>query len=303
MVKCPFCGFDNEEGALFCEQCKSDLAGVPAADPFAAPPPPMAAFAEEAPPMAGVIEDVPMADMAEAPPVADVMEDVPEVPLADVMEAIPEVPVAEFPEAPVAEAAPLEEPPPPPPMAEPEPPMAEPEPPMAEPEPPVAEPEPMPEPPPVAEPEPMPELPPAVAGPEAAPMPPPEPIAAPAPAPPPAAAAPAAAIPAGAAPVLSVIRGLRLGIEFPVYEGQNFIGRADDQPVDIDLEDQEPPERIWCSRQHALITFENGALMLEDLNSSNGTFLNRQRVYPGQPQNLKANDVIQIGTVQLKVKV
>jgi hypothetical protein len=28
MIKCPFCGFENEDGALFCEQCKSDLAGV-----------------------------------------------------------------------------------------------------------------------------------------------------------------------------------------------------------------------------------------------------------------------------------
>jgi len=29
----------------------------------------------------------------------------------------------------------------------------------------------------------------------------------------------------------------------------NFIGRADEKPVDIDLEDQEPPDRVWCSRQ------------------------------------------------------
>src|SRR5213079_159402 len=28
MVKCPFCHFDNEDGALFCEQCKSDLGVV-----------------------------------------------------------------------------------------------------------------------------------------------------------------------------------------------------------------------------------------------------------------------------------
>ena len=28
MVKCPFCSFDNEDGALFCEQCKSDLGGA-----------------------------------------------------------------------------------------------------------------------------------------------------------------------------------------------------------------------------------------------------------------------------------
>src|SRR5207302_8459130 len=25
MLKCPFCHFENEDGALFCEQCKSDL--------------------------------------------------------------------------------------------------------------------------------------------------------------------------------------------------------------------------------------------------------------------------------------
>ena len=28
MVQCPFCHYNNEDGALFCEQCKSDLAGV-----------------------------------------------------------------------------------------------------------------------------------------------------------------------------------------------------------------------------------------------------------------------------------
>jgi pSer/pThr/pTyr-binding forkhead associated (FHA) protein len=129
---------------------------------------------------------------------------------------------------------------------------------------------------------------------------------APPPAPAPAAAAspaPAAGLPEGASPKLKVIRGQKVGIEFPIYEGNNFIGRADDQPVDIDLEDQEPPEKIWCSRQHALVTFESGNLKLEDLNSSNGTYLNRARVHPGQPQNLKPNDVIQIGTVQLKVTV
>jgi len=37
MVKCPFCQFENEDGALFCEQCKSDLASV-APTPAAALP-------------------------------------------------------------------------------------------------------------------------------------------------------------------------------------------------------------------------------------------------------------------------
>ena len=38
MVKCPFCQFDNEDGALFCEQCKSDLGSVPQTPPPVPPP-------------------------------------------------------------------------------------------------------------------------------------------------------------------------------------------------------------------------------------------------------------------------
>src|SRR5205814_6549965 len=115
-----------------------------------------------------------------------------------------------------------------------------------------------------------------------APAPTPAPAPAPAPTPTPAATAPAAStgdgsMPAGAHPRLLVLRGQKRNVEFPIYEGTNYIGRADEKPVDIDLEDQEPPERVWCSRQHAVIFFEDGKLSLEDLNSSNGTYLNRAR--------------------------
>jgi pSer/pThr/pTyr-binding forkhead associated (FHA) protein len=99
-----------------------------------------------------------------------------------------------------------------------------------------------------------------------------------------------------------VLRGLKLNVEYPVYDGNNFVGRADEKPVDIDLDDQEPPDRVWSSRQHCLISLENGVLELEDLNSANGTFVNRTRVYPGQKRSLAVGDVIQVGTVQLKVK-
>lgn len=111
------------------------------------------------------------------------------------------------------------------------------------------------------------------------------------------------ALPAGAAPKLISIRGQKIGIEYPIYEGENFIGRSDEQPVDIDLDDQELPEQIWSSRQHAKICFENGALTLEDLNSANGTYVNRGRVLPGTKQALKVGDVVQIGTIHLKVSV
>jgi hypothetical protein len=102
-------------------------------------------------------------------------------------------------------------------------------------------------------------------------------------------------------PRLRVLRGLKLNVEYPVYEGKNLIGRHDDKPVDIDLIDQEPPDRIWASRQHAVLTFQDGVLTVEDLHSLNGTFVNRHQVFPGQKRKLSANDVLQIGTIQLKV--
>src|SRR5262245_46806435 len=43
---------------------------------------------------------------------------------------------------------------------------------------------------------------------------------------------------------LRVIRGRRLNTVFPIFEGDNLVGRRDERPVDIDLTDLEPPDRI-----------------------------------------------------------
>ena len=240
MAKCPVCQFSNEDGALFCEQCKSDLASVPVA---------AAAHADEIP-MAAVAVDEPIAYVILSPmPI----EAIPLEPIP-VLEAIP------------IEATPVEATPVDPKHFETH------------------------------------AVPAAIAAlePEAT-----------MPAPPKAEAAPAAAAPvptpslAGAQPKLKVIRGLKIGVEFPIYPEYNYIGRADEKPVDIDLEDQEPPDRVWCSRQHSVIHFDEaaGILTIEDLNSSNGTYVNRNKVYPGQKKQLAPNDVVQIGTVHLKVLV
>jgi hypothetical protein len=227
MLKCPFCGFANEDGALFCEQCKSDLGAVTPAPSAAA--------------------DVPVAEVIEPAEVAEVVE------------ATPAAPEGLTPASAAAEVAT---------------PVPEPVPAQAE----------------------APSIEPA-AGAAAA--------AAAAAAKPSAPAAKGASVPAGAKPKLVVKRGQKVGYEFPIYPEDNYVGRADEKPVDIDLEDQEPPERVWCSRQHALIHFDEnaGTITLEDLNSSNGTYVNRERVYPGQPRQLFVNDTIQIGTVHLTLKV
>ena len=100
-----------------------------------------------------------------------------------------------------------------------------------------------------------------------------------------------------------VVRGERINVSYAILDGRNFIGRSADKPVDIDLDGQEPIERIWTSRQHAVITLDGGRLVLEDLNSLNGTFVNRARIHAGQPRILHPGDVVQIGTVQLRVVV
>jgi hypothetical protein len=245
-MKCPVCQYNNEDGALFCDQCKSDLSPTqPIPGEEGASPAWVSALTEpESHSLTAVLET--------SPPVAAVAESV--TPIA------PATPVADAPAIAIAEVVPVSE---------------------------VI---------PVAQPI------------EAAP--PPELAVAQvvdtgvvAPAPPAANPIEAPALATEAKPKLVVLRGQRINVEYPLYEGENFIGRADDKAVDIDLEDQESAERVWSSRQHAVILFKDGQLIIEDLNSTNGTFVNRLRVHPGQKRPLQINDVIQIGTVHLKVVV
>jgi len=114
---------------------------------------------------------------------------------------------------------------------------------------------------------------------------------------------PAAPVAPPVRPKLVVIRGQRMNQEYPVYEGRNTVGRFADRPVDIDLNAQEAEGQVWSSRLHAALTFDRNVLLVEDLNSLNGTWVNGIRIPSGQQRLLKAGDVIQIGTVQLKVVV
>jgi hypothetical protein len=104
-------------------------------------------------------------------------------------------------------------------------------------------------------------------------------------------------------PRLLVVRGQRESVEYRICEGKNYVGRTADRPADIDLTGQEPSDQVWSSRQHAVIVCSRGAIVIEDLNSLNGTFVNRARLNPGQKRELQPGDVIAIGTVHLKVEV
>ncbi len=101
---------------------------------------------------------------------------------------------------------------------------------------------------------------------------------------------------------LVVIRGVGAGTEFRLTDGQSNIGRWDaDNGIfpDVDLERVDPESKI--SRRHARISFESGTYHIEDLGSTNGTFINRgQRLIPGRKHPLNDGDEIILGKTFFK---
>lgn len=72
--------------------------------------------------------------------------------------------------------------------------------------------------------------------------------------------------------------------------------------VEIDLSPYDPSAKI--SRKHARITRENGVYYLEDIGSTNGTYLNKgDRLLPGSKTPLQNGDEIIIGMTFLKFMV
>jgi predicted component of type VI protein secretion system len=91
--------------------------------------------------------------------------------------------------------------------------------------------------------------------------------------------------------VLQIIRGRSEANTLKLIDGVNSIGRHDDCLIRI--------RSAQVSRRHCELYEDGDKLMLRDLGSSNGTFVNGKRVL-GQ-QSLKAGDVLTIGGVTLRV--
>lgn len=92
-------------------------------------------------------------------------------------------------------------------------------------------------------------------------------------------------------PVLPGQHALLLnGRSHPLEDGVTVLGRGSDADVLID--------DTGVSRHHAQVRVAGGALTLEDLGSTNGTFVNGRRV---QTMTIQAGDEITIGRVTLQV--
>ena len=84
---------------------------------------------------------------------------------------------------------------------------------------------------------------------------------------------------------------------------ETVIGRTDaksDQVPDLDLAAYGAAEQ-GVSRRHAMIRRGEDTLTLVDLDSTNGTFLNGQRLLPRQPRVLRDGDEIRLGRLVFHV--
>ncbi len=106
----------------------------------------------------------------------------------------------------------------------------------------------------------------------------------------------------GAHARLIIERGRSAGKQFPLSEDESQIGRWDaDGGVfpDVDLDADDPEAKV--SRRHARIMRRNGQYFIEDLGSTNGTFINRgRRLLPGDRQTLRDGDEIIVGKTFLR---
>lgn len=98
-----------------------------------------------------------------------------------------------------------------------------------------------------------------------------------------------------------VVQGSNAAIPFPPGRTEVIVGRED--PIsnvfpDVDLTDQGGDEG-GVSRRHARIFLQGSQVLVEDLNSTNYTYVNQQRLTPGQPHPLHDGDEVRFGRVKL----
>jgi hypothetical protein len=101
---------------------------------------------------------------------------------------------------------------------------------------------------------------------------------------------------------LTIERGTSIGREFELSAEESYIGRWDaDNGVfpDVDLDACDPEAKI--SRRHARIVHRGDGYTIEDLGSTNGTYVNRgRRLIPGNPHALRSGDEIIVGKTFLR---
>ncbi len=100
-------------------------------------------------------------------------------------------------------------------------------------------------------------------------------------------------------------RGGEPGTEFRLVNDESIIGRWDaDNGIfpDVDLDAHDSDAKV--SRRHARIVRKDGGYFVEDLGSTNGTYINRgRRLLPGNSQMLNDGDEVIVGKTFLRFHI
>ena len=92
-----------------------------------------------------------------------------------------------------------------------------------------------------------------------------------------------------------VVSGPLQGHEyFVISDTPILIGRSDEAIIRINYDD-------FCSRKHALLYWENTKCFVKDLDSTNGTLVNNNRI--SKKTELHNGDIIGLGETKLAISV
>ncbi len=88
------------------------------------------------------------------------------------------------------------------------------------------------------------------------------------------------------------------GKHWVIFEGENLIGRAE-----TNVNCEVPIAHGTTSTRHATIRCANGQFTLQDMKSTNGTYVNGRRLEPNSPTQLTDGDKVRFGgyTVNLVI--
>ncbi len=104
---------------------------------------------------------------------------------------------------------------------------------------------------------------------------------------------------------LEVVRGVVTGRAYPLAVGEVILGNRDEGSQSgafLDLADQEGASPRRMAARHVALTWSaSKTWTVRDLDTPGGTFVNNRRVLAGFAHPLAEGDVIQIGSVQLRL--
>ncbi len=92
---------------------------------------------------------------------------------------------------------------------------------------------------------------------------------------------------------LRVVSGTHQGKDILVKDEKFFIGRCETCQL--------RPKSESISRKHCAIVQKDGRVLLADLKSRNGTFINNVKLEPEKAKVLKSGDMIRVGQLEFQV--